>query len=127
MSEKTGHPMFIESLGEQHPSRALLSISLDYTGFRVLFDLPCKRKLEIEIVAFAKENSTIEVYEHLKGSEPGRYWLINSNHYIVSGTDHLPLLKAYLRTAIGGIENSYEGSFAELILAQWRKENGKDE
>lgn len=122
MSEKTGQPMFIDTLDEQHPERVLSSIHLDYTGFRVVFDLPAERKLQIEINAFAKENSTIEAYEHLQGRESyHRYWLVESRRYEVSGTDPLPLLTSYLKTAIGGIEHSYEGSFAEVLLAASRE------
>lgn len=128
MSDKTGQPMFIDSLDEQHPERVLTSIRLDYTGFHVVFDLHTEenpeRKLEITINAFTKEDGTIEVYEHLKGSGMyRRYWLIDSGRYIVNGTDPLPLLTSHLKTAIGGIEHAYEGSFAEVMLAQWRGES----
>src|SRR5258706_15850809 len=102
--EKTGQKMFIESLDEQHPERVLSAIRLDYTGFHVVFDLHTEenpeRKLEITINAFTKEDGTIEVYEHLKGlGMYRRYWLIDSGHFIVDGTDPLPLLERYLRTA----------------------------
>lgn len=114
--------MYIDTLGELHPERVLLHISLDYSGFRAVFDLPGKRKLGIDIAAFVKKSGVIEVYEHLRGSEPGRYWLIESRHYELAGTDPLPLLTMYLKKCIGGIEHSYEGSFAEVILAGLRSE-----
>ena len=117
--------MFIDSLDEQHPERVLKSICLDAFGFRVVFDLPNGRTLEITIEAFTKENGTIEVYEHPKGMEPyHRYWLTESRQYEVSGTDPLPLLSSYLKRTIGGIEHSYEGSFAEVLLQSVR---GKQE
>lgn len=123
MSDKTGQAMFIDSLDEQHPDRVLRSISLDFAGFRVVFDLPDERRLEITINAFAKDDGTIEVYEHLQGAEPyHRYWLIDSGHFIVSGTDPLSLLTSYLKKTLGGIEHGYEGSFAEVLLAPWRGE-----
>lgn len=130
MSEKTGQPMFIDSINERHPERVLKSIRVDYAGFHVVFDLHIekhehpKRNLTITINAFIKDDGTIEVYEHLKGAESyGRYWLIDSGHYIVNRTDPLTLLTSYLSTALGGIENSYAGSFAEVLLAPWRGES----
>jgi hypothetical protein len=126
MTEKTGQPMYIDTLDTAHPERVLLHISLDYSGFRAVFDLPGKRKLGIDIAAFVKKSGVIEVYEHLKGSEPGRYWLVKSNRYEVDGTDPLPLLAAYLKTTLGGIEHGYEDSFAETVLAGIRSER-KDE
>lgn len=121
MTEKTGQKMFIESLDKQHPERVLKVIQLEYMGFSVIFDLPAKRSLKVTINAYAKEDNTVEVYEHLIGSERhGRYWLIDSGHFIVDGTDPLPLLTGYLATALGGIEHGYEGSFAEVILAAFR-------
>lgn len=124
--DKTGQRMYIDSLDEQHPERVLSAIRLTYAGFQVVFDLDTeerpKRKLDITINAFTKKDGTIEVYEHLKGMEPyGRYWLIDSGHFIVDGADPLPLLTGYLTTAIGGIEHGYEGSFAEVILAGVRE------
>ena len=122
MTDKTGQKMFIKSLNEHHPERVLKNIRLDYMGFRALFDLPHERRLEVTINAFSKENGVLEVYEHLQGSEPGRYWLIDSGRYEVSGTDPLPLLEAYLKMTIGGIEHGYEGSFAEVVLAGYRRD-----
>lgn len=112
--------MFIESLDEQYPKRVLKSIRLTYEGFQVVFDLPQQRYLEITIHAFAKEDHIL-VFELLKGTESGRYWLIDSRRHAVIG-DILPLLESYLRTTIGGIEHGYEGSFAEMILASIRCE-----
>lgn len=115
--------MFIDTLDEQHPERVLNNVHLDCSGFRVRFDLPGNRGLQIEINAFAKKNGTIEVYEHLQGRETStRYWLVKSNRYYVESTDPLPLLASYLKTALGGIECSYEDSFAEVILAGLRDE-----
>lgn len=126
MTEKTGHPMFIDTLNEQHPDRVLSNIHMDYFGFRVVFDLPNARALEIDINAFAIEGGTIEIYEHIKGRESQyRYWLIESRHYKVRGTNHLPLLTSYLKTALGGIEHGYEGSFAEVVLAGLRDEKAE--
>lgn len=122
MGEHTERKMFIESLNEQYPECVLRSIHLEYTGFRVVFDLPSERRLDVTINAFSKEDGTIEIYEHLQGAEPYRYWLIDSNYYSVSGADPLPLLESYLRTTIGGIEHGYEGSFAEVLLAAYRRE-----
>jgi len=114
--------MFIDTLSEQHPERVLRGLNLEYTGFLVYFDLPDERRLSITIHAFVNKDG-IEIYEHLQGSDQHRRcWLVESNHYIVNGTDPLPLLTSYLKTTIGGIEHGYEGSFAEVLLAGWKAE-----
>ena len=112
--------MFIGSLERDYPGRVLKSIRADFAGFQATFDLPIERRLQIEISVFVKDHAMLEVYEHIKGSEPGRYWLTTSNHYDVSGADPLPLLETYLQTAIGGVEHGYEGSFAEVLLRSIR-------
>lgn len=115
--------MFIDTVDEQYPGRVLKQLYLRYTGFSVLFDLPSERQLKIEINVFAKEDNSLEVYEHVHGVEPSRrYWLAESRRYEVSGIDPLPLLEAYLKTTIGGIEHSYEGSFAEVLLKVMRSD-----
>lgn len=109
--------MYIDAIDERHPERVLKQLYLRYTGFSVLFDLPSERQLKIEINVFAKEDNSFEVYEHVHGAESShRYWLAESNRYEADGTDPLPLLTLYLKTAIGGIEQSYEGSFASMLL-----------
>lgn len=112
----------LHTLARRYPGRVLKNIRFEYGGFDVHFDLPRKRHLSISVSAYARENGTIEVYETAKGSDSSHYWLIDGNSYTVDGTDPLPLLTSYLKTAIGGIEHGYEGSFAEVILTAFRGE-----
>jgi hypothetical protein len=112
----------LHTLARRYPGRVLKNIRFEYGGFDVHFDLPRKRRLAISVSAYAKENGTIEVYETAKGSNAHHYWLIDGNSYTVEGTDPLPLLTSYLKTTIGRIEHSYEGSFAEVALAVFRVE-----
>lgn len=121
MTTKTKQKM-LHTLARRFPGRVLRNIRFEYGGFQALFDLPRKRRLEISVSAYAKENGTIEVYETIKGSDSHRYWLIDGNSDTVDGADPLPLLTSYLRTTIGGIEHGYEGSFAEIILTAFRNE-----
>lgn len=121
MTEKTKQKT-LHTLARRYPGRVLKNIRFEYSGFHVHFDLPHKRRLEIGVSAYAKENSTIEVYETIKGSDQRRYWLIDGNSYTVDGTDPLPLLTSYLKTTLGVVEHGYEGSFVEVILAAFRDE-----
>ena len=119
-------PKRLYLLVRRYPGRVLSNIRFEYRGFDVRFDLPRKRHLTISVSAYEKDNGTIEVYETAKGSDSRHYWLIDGNSYTVDGTDPLPLLLSCLKSVIGSVANSYEGSFAEMILAAFRSEKPEE-
>ena len=126
MTTKTKQKLFIASLNRRFPRRVLQSICSDYNSFQIVFDLPRKRHLKVKLTAFAKENGTVEMYEQVHGTEPGRFWLLDSSQYTFDETDPLPLLTKWLKRAIGTEANGYEGSFAEVLLAAFREDKAKE-
>src|SRR5215469_10146041 len=120
MTEQTTQKMFIDSLARRYPGRVLSSLQVNYSGFRAFFDLPRKRHLEINLSVYALEGDTLEIYAVARGTQPGRFWLNKSATQKVSGADPLPLLASYLSLVIGSTQQSYEGSFAEVLLTSFR-------
>lgn len=113
--------MFIESLARRYPKRVLKTLALEYQGFTAFFDVSNGKSLKLTINAYT-HNDEIEIYEFAVGSSKHQFWLNHVYHEKVTGIDLLSSLKKWLLVTIGGIENSYEGSFAETILAAMRNE-----
>jgi hypothetical protein len=114
--------MFIDTIEQQYLDRVLLHIDLDHTGFVTLFEISDNSRLKVDI-SVHQYNGKLAVFEVAHEQiATGRSAFIDSKEYALEGdaSSILPLLKQYLQTAIGNIdEHTYEGSFAGMVLEQF--------
>jgi hypothetical protein len=108
--------MFIDTIEERYPDRALLGIDLGSSGFKAFFALPDDHRLKIDISAHVYNQN---VYEIVQETDRSRVYLSQADHYSITEDEaSIPLLlKNYLQIVIGNLEeHTYEHSFVGLLL-----------